>query len=570
MTKQAFSLLSLMPPRATSSARAGTAPGPLPRRGASMLLATAGVLWSGAAAQAAEPDFNHDGYADLVISAHAEDVGGAANAGLVHVIYGSSQGASATGAAGTGRPDQTFSIASLGVAGVAPAAEDSFGKAVAWGDFNADGWTDLAIGIRGREVDGSTSAGAVAIIYGLPGQGFIAAGLKPGGTDGNAKAQLITQSSIGVAGTPEAGDAFGAALASGDFNGDGIDDLAVGAPGEDYPTGGVNIIYGSATPQGLGYGKAGTIRRCLAPAGSSCGSNTIFLAGATLAAADFDGDGHDDLAIGSDWYSRGLVTLIYGTSSGFEARDLYMLRQGYDDLQGEARDEDGFGKALAAGDFDNDGFADLAIGAPQDRVPVLSGYDVPQGSVSVVYGTNDGLSTFGSQLFFPSFLGNAGNELLWFGQALATGNLDGQHGDDLVIGAPSESGAGYSGTGAAYILYSMSSGLSILSRRYWTQEKSVGFAFSSPICDEFHGDGDHFGKVVRTGDYNNDGRADLAVSAPGKSLSDGVGHEGMVFALTSGSAFLNGDPRSFSSARSFRQGSDGVNNAPHANDGFGQ
>ncbi|WP_437513127.1 hypothetical protein [Sorangium sp. So ce1099] len=563
MTKQAFSLLPLTLARATPTDA-------LPRRGASMLLVTAGVLWSGAAAQAAEPDFNHDGYADLVISAQAEDVGFAQNAGLVHVIYGSSQGASATGAAGTGRADQTFSIGSLGLAGVAPAAEDSFGNAVAWGDFNADGWTDLAIGIRGREVDGFSSAGAVAIIYGLPAQRFMAAGLIPGGTAGNAKAQLITQSSTGVAGTPEAEDRFGAALASGDFNGDGIDDLAVGAPGEAHPAGGVNIIYGSATPQGLGYGKAGSIRRCLAPGGSSCSPDSIFLAGSTLAAADFDGDGHDDLAIASDWYGKGLVTLIYGTSSGFAARDLYMLGQGYGDMPGDAYEGEGFGDALAAGDFDNDGFADLAIGAPEDHVPVLGGYNVPQGSVSVLYGTNNGLSTLGSQVFVPSFLGNTGTDPVRFGHALATGNLDGQHGDDLVIGAPSKPGAGYSGTGAAYILYSLSSGLSILSSRYWTQEKSVGVAISSPICDEFYGSGDQFGRVVRTGDYNNDGRADLAVSAPGKSLSAGLGHEGMVFALTSGSTFLNSDPRNFSSARSFRQGSDGVNNAPHANDHFGQ
>ncbi|WP_437747433.1 FG-GAP repeat protein [Sorangium sp. So ce1504] len=91
-----------------------------------------------------------------------------------------------------------------------------------------------------------------------------------------------------------------------------------------------------------------------------------------------------------------------------------------------------------------------------------------------------------------------------------------------------------------------------------------------PICDEFYGNGDRFGKVLRAGDYNNDGRADLAVSAPGKSLTVDVGHEGMVFALTSGGNFFDSDPRNFSSARSLRQGSDGVNDLVQANDGFGQ
>lgn len=569
MTERAFPLVPSphSPAPATPSLHRPTAPDALPRRSAAALLVTAGVLWSSAAAQAAEPDFNHDGYADLVVSAHAEDVSAAQLAGRVHVIYGSSQGVSATGAGGTGRTDQSFTAGSLGIAGVAPEAWDSFGKAVAWGDFNADGWTDLAIGIPSRDVDGLLSVGAVAIIYGLPAQGFLAAGLQPGGMGGNAKAQLITQDSTGVAGTADEAEGFGTALASGDFNGDGIDDLAVGAPGEDYPTGAVNIIYGSATPQGLGYGKAGTLRRCLAPQGSICPS--LFLAGSTLAAADFDGDGYDDLAIGSHWYSRGLVTLLYGTASGFAARDLYILRQDYE-LPGPSNEGDEFGAALAAGDFDADGFADLAVGAPGDSVPVLGGYDAPQGSVSVVYGTSDGLSTLGSQRFFASFLGNPGNELIEFGRALATGNLDGQHGDDLVIGAPGESAAGYYSNGAAYILYSISGGLSILSRRHWTQESSLGSFFFAPICDEFYGDGDHFGEVLRAGDYNNDGKADLAVSAPGKSLTADVGHEGMVFALTSGGNFFDSDPRNFSSARSLRQGSDGVNDLAQANDRFGE
>ncbi|WP_157906793.1 MULTISPECIES: FG-GAP repeat protein [Sorangium] len=110
----------------------------------------------------------------------------------------------------------------------------------------------------------------------------------------------------------------------------------------------------------------------------------------------------------------------------------------------------------------------------------------------------------------------------------------------------------------------------ILSRRHWTQESPVGAFLFTLICDEFYGNGDHFGEVLRAGDYNNDGRADLAVSAPGKSLTADVGHEGMVFALTSGGNVFDSDPRNFSSARSLRQGSDGVNDLGQANDRFGQ
>ncbi len=175
-----------------------------------MLLVTAGVLGTSASAWAAEPDFNHDGYADLVVSVRSEDtiLPGALlkkDTGMVHVIYGSSQGVSATGAGGTGRTDQTFTMDSLGLRGVGSEAGDQFGTSVAWGDFNNDGWTDLAVGIPERDQAGATAAGAVAIIYGLPAQGQVLAGLQPGGQAGNARAQLITQDSRGVAGDPGAG-----------------------------------------------------------------------------------------------------------------------------------------------------------------------------------------------------------------------------------------------------------------------------------------------------------------------------------------------------------------------------
>jgi len=114
----------------------------------------------------------------------------------------------------------------------APAAE------LARADFDDDGFVDLAVGIPGEDVKAHDGAGAVVVLYGSD------AGLTGAG------AQLFHQDLPEIAGRAEAGDAFGAALASGDFDADGFADLAVGIPGEDQgqsvDLGAVHLLFGTA------------------------------------------------------------------------------------------------------------------------------------------------------------------------------------------------------------------------------------------------------------------------------------------------------------------------------------
>ena len=153
------------------------------------------------------------------------------------------------------------------------------------GDFNADGFDDLAVGVPGEEVNSIRLAGAVNVIYGSASR-LIATGN-----------QLWHENSTGIADEVEEGDGFGQALTTADFNGDGFDDLAVGVPGENLGavvnSGAVNVIYGSASRltatgnQGIGG---------VAEGGAF---------GSALAAGDFQGDGFDDLAIGTPFESLG-------------------------------------------------------------------------------------------------------------------------------------------------------------------------------------------------------------------------------------------------------------------------
>ena len=163
-------------------------------------------------------DFNGDGRADLAVGVAEENI----SAGVVHVLYGSPSGLTATGS-------QLWSQNSPGIADGAE-FEDSFGSSLAGGDFNGDGRADLAVGALGE----NDFAGVVHVLYGS------ASGLTAAGS------QLWSQNSPGIEGVAEASDLFGDALAAGDFNGDGRADLAIGAPRENNARGVVHVLYGAA------------------------------------------------------------------------------------------------------------------------------------------------------------------------------------------------------------------------------------------------------------------------------------------------------------------------------------
>jgi len=176
---------------------------------------------------------------------------------------------------------------------------------VAKGDFNGDGFADLAVGVPGEETPaGVPGSGAVNVIYGS------ATGLTA--TDPTVPApQFWSQNSPGVPGTSREGDGFGSALAAGDFNDDGFSDLAIGVPNKDLtisgffgPTtytnaGGVVVIYGSS------HGLATTTEVPAAhffdfgEGGRSDKLQNFSHLGSSLAWGDFSGDGIGDLAIGS-------------------------------------------------------------------------------------------------------------------------------------------------------------------------------------------------------------------------------------------------------------------------------
>ncbi len=333
-------------------------------------------------------DLNGDGFWDLVVGSPMEDIGTITDAGCINILYGSSAGLVTDGS-------QFLDQSTPGIPGD-PEANDRFGWAVTVGDFNGDGYGDVAVGAPFEDVSTVDGAGAVNILYGS------ASGLTTTGS------QLWYQGNNGVSDNSEAGDHFGLSLAAGYFNHDGYQDLAVGIPGEDFEAlsldsaGAVAVLYGSVG----GLSSAGNQHWWETDTGIGV-TQADDAFGARLAAADFDGDDYSDLAIGApgeDYgtiQGAGAVSIVYGTADGLRSPGSQLWAQGMDGLYNIPETNDGFGSSLAAGDFDGDGMADLAIGAPDEDL----GGKQYAGIIHILYGSGSGITATGNQIWDQSILG---------------------------------------------------------------------------------------------------------------------------------------------------------------------
>jgi hypothetical protein len=478
-------------------------------------------IWLGVATPAGaqdrayrHPDFNGDGFDDLVVGIPGYDVRDAAgrvtinDAGAVNVFYGSYSGLDIRAVHLLTQDSAIFDVAIAGEA----EANDRFGTVVGWGDFNADGFSDLVIGTPDEAIGAAPRAGAVNIIYG--------SGLGLLGSGNQVWYQGRVANGVAVRGGPEARDLFGSAIATGDFNRDGYDDLAIGAPGEDSGAGAVNVLWGSAS--GLTTAVAGN-------AGNQLWDRSLLIGsrrsgdqfGYSLAAADFDDDGDDDLAVGAPYApangkpQAGVVNILNGSFSGLTDQDNLELHRDSPGIAGEADSYDHFGYALATGDFKGrGGRRDLVIGVPGD------GPDWFSGSIQYVYGSTSGLAGASNSFlhqdspYVPG--GREGFDM--FGSTLRVGDFNGDDFDDLAVGVPGEdynvSNTGgfvvYVGRmGMVNVFYGGFSGFNLSYSQGWDP---------SDLGDQQEVDG-FYGAYLMAGDFNRDGYDDLAIGHPGDDPS---------------------------------------------------
>ena len=214
----------------------------------------------------------------------------------------------------------------------------------------------------------------------------------------------------------------------------------------------------------------------------------------------------------------GAVNVLRGSPSGPTARGDRMWYQSAWGVAGRSETLDLFGAAVASGDFDRDGFADLVIGVPGEA-PSTPIADRPRtrgraGAVQVIYGSAGGLTTARDRLWFQGFGGVPGDRVtsVGFGSALAVGDFDGDGYPDVAIGAPGSTVSGLWGSGQVVILRGSAAGLTAAGAQVWDQT-SPGVA-SEPEDPGENWMGERFGSVLAAGDLDADGRSDLAIGVP--------------------------------------------------------
>lgn len=363
-------------------------------------------------------DFNGDNLPDTAYGMYLEDVGSTICAGIVSVGYGNNV-----------IPSQNWSQDSPNIKGACE-DHDQFGIVNVAGDFNNDGYDDLAIGVPWESIGSAMQAGCVNIIYGSA-NGLTAAGN-----------QLWSQNTSDIKGVSETGDSFGMNLIASDINADGYADLIVGVYGEGVGSkvaaGCVQLLLGSSS----GLTATGNQLWHLNSTGIPGACQNYDRFGWFMTIGEFNNDAYIDLVVGTPYADidgvngAGAFYYIPGCSTGFTATGSKQWTAASPGIDNVLVTNGYFGMVMVAGGFNNRpgaGCDDLAVGYGAATVNNVAS----AGEVYLLFGSS--LTGFEENriikynryktLNIPG-TATAGDR---FGKRLESGNYDSQNYEDLRI-----------------------------------------------------------------------------------------------------------------------------------------